>query len=149
MRRTIGVIVASLALAGAAQAKALPTIATGKAIITTQCAATGRDCIPIYQVRPSTIILGPTAGNDLGRLHSVKGSYLRWRTWGPTSASGVGTYDLNMCHPCSVGPYSPVPATVRAYRVRAGHFTRLAITYQADVGPEAHLVYDWTGSGWL
>lgn len=148
MRRTVGVIVASLALAGAAQAQARPTIATGQAIITKQCAATGRDCIPIYKVRPSTIILGPTAGNDLGRLHGVKDSYLRWRTWGPNRASGAGTYDLNMCNPCSAGPFSPVPATVTAYRVRAGHFTRLAITYQADVGPPAHLVYSWTRSGW-
>jgi hypothetical protein len=82
--------------------------------------------------------LGDQPGGSFGRI--------RWSVWNLRRAVGRGVAWANDCRPsCGNGHWHASPPTrVIAYRVRNGHFTRLATTV-AYAGPRRHLVFEYIG----
>jgi hypothetical protein len=81
-----------------------------------------------YRVRPKAMVLmepGHAEVNDM-----------QWSAWGATSR---GTGELKQAGGCGCG----VPARVVLSRVRAGHFTRMAVYSQTS--PHSAMWYWWPG----
>jgi hypothetical protein len=81
-----------------------------------------------FAVRPATVILGADGSLLIGNLYGHKGHDIRWQSWGPDKAHGVGTVWKNDQIPDNArGHFHSHPGNVTAWRVRKGKFTRLQI----------------------
>jgi hypothetical protein len=77
------------------------------------------DCSNTAVVAPSNFVLSCADANS-----ALKD--LQWTKWGQGTAQATGTLTWNDCTPnCAAGTWHSTPATVRAERVRNGHYTRL------------------------
>lgn len=83
-----------------------------------------------FAVRPATVVPYVDGGMVIGKL--VKhGGRIHWHTWSSSSASGAGTLWIDNGIPdMASGTYHGHSATVHAYRVRDGRFTRLTVRYR-------------------
>ncbi len=131
------------ALAAHAAAGGLPTLLTG--------------WYAKYSVRPSTIYYTGDGSGTVGVLRpsgSLRGpgrGYLRWRSWAPRRAVGVGTLWLKLGSPIATSPYTRVITSVTASRPRFGRFTRMTLRYRVQGGavldlrcvPDRQRVYEW------
>jgi hypothetical protein len=61
-----------------------------------------------------------------------KTGHIRWVRWNRREAVGIGTWWENSCTPnCASSPFEPEHAVIRAWRVRAGRYTRMSTTLSA------------------
>lgn len=87
-------------------------------------------------LRPSTIVLSGDGSYIIGgRSHRrvTRGNlgHIRWRSYTRRQARGIAAVWFNDCRPiCARGRFHKHNATVRAWRVRRGHYTRLVVRYR-------------------
>jgi hypothetical protein len=93
-----------------------------------------------FQVRPAMVVLGMVAitGPNVSPMAFDAGRYghIVWARWSHEALGHGRAWVPN-------GPQQPVrpyPATVRAWRVRGGHYTRLQWTY--GIGRHAYTEWD-------
>jgi len=78
------------------------------------------DCSTTSVVAPGSLILTCADANTL-----VKD--LKWNGWGNPTATATGIGSWNDCTPdCASGKWKSAPATISAYRIRDGHYTRIS-----------------------
>jgi hypothetical protein len=71
------------------------------------------DCFSKPQVRPSAFLIACGDGNS-----SL--TELKWKSWGPATATGSGFNVVNDCKPyCAAGKFHSYPVTVRLERPQA------------------------------
>lgn len=77
------------------------------------------DCSHTSLVAPSSLVLTCADANT-----QVKD--LQWNSWGNATATATGTATWNDCTPdCASGKWKSEFATISAYRIRDGHYTRV------------------------
>ena len=82
-----------------------------------------------FPVRPAKIFLTMDGAFIVGGTH-LKSGHIHWQTWNASTASGRGKMSINNGIPnIAQGTYYGHGATVYAFRVRHGHFTRLRVRY--------------------
>ena len=82
-----------------------------------------------FTVRPAKIFLTMDGAFIVGGMH-LKSGHIHWQTWNASTASGIGKMWINNGIPnIAQGTYYGHGATVYAFRVRHGHFTRLRVRY--------------------
>jgi hypothetical protein len=58
--------------------------------------------------------------------------HIAWIRWNRREAVGIGKWWEDSCAPdCARGPFEPEHAVIRAWRVRAGRYTRMSATLSA------------------
>lgn len=83
-----------------------------------------------FAVRPISIITAGDGSSIIGERPG-RGGRIRWKTWSPTRAYGAGTFWINDGRPnMAQGTLHPHRATLKATRVRHGHYTSLTIRYR-------------------
>jgi hypothetical protein len=77
------------------------------------------DCSSQSETAPSTLVLTCADANTL-----VKD--LHWSNWGGATATATGVGSWNTCTPdCASGTWKSASVTIRAYRIRDDHYTRV------------------------
>lgn len=101
-----------------------------------------------FAVRPALII--PT-GDGSGRIGKFgkRGRSIHWSAWTTSTASGVGTVIYDYWNG-TTWTFQSFLATVHAYRVRDGRFTRLTANYREGGKPQtwAMTLASGDGPGW-
>lgn len=86
--------------------------------------------------RPATVVpYGNSAAVStvLGRLTATRGKPIHWVRWNRTEAYGRGTlWQNDMTPTIAQGTWRGRPATLRAYRVVNGRYTRLTVRYRKN-----------------
>lgn len=83
------------------------------------------DCADRPHIRPTDYILACGDGNS--RLTS-----LHWSHWTSQEAEGQGVNVVNDCVPyCAAGTFHGYAVRVRLHEPRAGHYTRVTLTFTA------------------
>jgi len=83
------------------------------------------DCAGHPQTRPTDYILACGDGNS--RLTS-----LHWSSWTSQEAEGRGVNVVNDCVPyCAAGKFHGYGVRVRLHDVKAGHYTKVTLTFTA------------------
>jgi hypothetical protein len=94
-----------------------------------------------FEVRPA--VIGGWTGDGTGFIGGADGhpnvggnfGHIRWRTWGPRSATGTGVVWGRREYSCRGSHcWTSEPTRIRASRVRDHHYTRLAFTYNQGEG---------------
>lgn len=81
------------------------------------------DCGGQSQVRPSDITSIYCGDN------SVSVTDISWSSWGPRTASGSGTENINLCRPnCAAGNYEQRAVQVELSRLQRKAFTSITVT---------------------
>jgi hypothetical protein len=109
----------------------LSTVAIASGIIVTALADAAARRTPILIAgswtgrRPVDIDISGDGGNIITKIH--------WSAWKTSYAYGVGTSDILGCVPdCASGSVTPVRTTITLSLPRAGHWTKLLETRQAQ-----------------
>jgi hypothetical protein len=77
------------------------------------------DCTTKSSSAPSSIVLTCADANTV-----VKD--LHWTNWGSATATATGVGSWNTCTPdCAGGTWKSAAVTIRAYRLRGDHYTRV------------------------
>lgn len=83
-----------------------------------------------FVVRPQAVAISLTGHTGLGRLGDGRGG-ITWRSWTGARATGVGTVWINDGIPSyGQGTFHRHRASIKAWRVRGGHFTRLSVRFR-------------------
>ncbi len=83
-----------------------------------------------FAVRPATITPTGDGSGVIGRL-GKRGRSIHWSSWTTSNAYGTGTLWIDNGIPnVAEGTYHGYGATVHAYRVRDGRFTRMTVRYR-------------------
>ncbi|MFM9443252.1 hypothetical protein [Streptomyces acidiscabies] len=86
------------------------------------------DCAGQPRTRPADYVLACGDGNS--RLTA-----LHWSRWTSGEAEGRGLNAVNDCVPyCAAGTFHSYPVRVRLHAARAGHYTKVTLTFTAG-GP--------------
>ena len=58
---------------------------------------------------------------------------ITWSSWGPDTATGTGTSNIQGCVPnCAQGSETPVTTTITLSNVQGGQFTQFSVTRNGD-----------------
>jgi hypothetical protein len=98
-------------------------------------------------VRPATIAFTQDGSIFIGKL-GKRGSSIHWSSWTTSNAYGAGTLWIDNGIPSmTAGTYHSYSATIHAYRVRSGLFTRMTVRYRKS-GKQKTWAYVLHGYVW-
>ena len=83
-----------------------------------------------FRVRPRRIVPTGDGSDVIGRLNTGKGHAIQWSVWSALRARGSGTFWIDDGIPnVALGTFHAHPATILAFRVRHGRFTRMTVRF--------------------